>query len=180
MNKKIAFFSTTFFPLILLSSAIATEISHDTKKTYVSIEKIASMCSIVYQKIQNDKFAPELIIGISRGGLIPLGFLAGEQMFNNRTTRIISIRSYDDEGTQKKLNLIFPIHTEELKKFKSILVVDDIADSGKTLDYVITVLKNDLPTSTIKTATLFYKKRSVIQPDYYVEETRDWVVFPWE
>jgi hypoxanthine phosphoribosyltransferase len=50
------------------------------------------------------------------------------------------------------------------------LIVDDIADTGKTL--------KDLGNHT--TATLFYKERSIIKPTFYVEQTKDWIVFPWE
>jgi len=36
------------------------------------------------------------------------------------------------------------------------------------------------PDAIIKTAALFYKKRAMFTPDYYVEETANWIVFPWE
>jgi hypoxanthine phosphoribosyltransferase len=48
------------------------------------------------------------------------------------------------------------------------------------LDFVIKLIKEALPNATIKTAVLFYKPKSKIKPDYYVEETTDWIVFPWE
>lgn len=53
----------------------------------------------------------------------------------------------------------------------TILVVDDIADTGRTLDG-----KQML----FPTATLFYKPRSIVKPTFYVRETTDWIVFPWE
>ncbi|MCK4844739.1 MAG: phosphoribosyltransferase, partial [Candidatus Heimdallarchaeota archaeon] len=31
-----------------------------------------------------------------------------------------------------------------------------------------------------KSATLYYKKHSIIKPDYYIKETENWVVYPWE
>lgn len=176
MNRK----TITFFSLVIVFSAIVLETVSAVQKTYVSIEKIQAMCSSVYHKAQQDHFTPELLVGVSRGGLIPLGFLAGDQLFNNRNTKIISIRSYDDQYHQKNLTLLLPVHEEELKKFTSILIIDDIADAGKTLEYVRALLAKELPMATIKTATLFYKNRSVIKPDYYVEETGDWIVFPWE
>jgi hypoxanthine phosphoribosyltransferase len=51
-----------------------------------------------------------------------------------------------------------------------LLIVDDIADTGKTLK------KYDWFAS----ATLYYKRRSVIKPTFYVKETENWIVFPWE
>jgi hypoxanthine phosphoribosyltransferase len=56
------------------------------------------------------------------------------------------------------------------------LIVDDIADTGKTLNnYTLNDYNYSFPT-----ATLFYKKRSIIQPTFYVETTDKWIVFPWE
>ena len=52
------------------------------------------------------------------------------------------------------------------------LVVDDIADTG------VTLLK--YRDNFRATATLYYKKRSVVKPRFYVYETNKWVVFPWE
>jgi hypoxanthine phosphoribosyltransferase len=54
---------------------------------------------------------------------------------------------------------------------KETLIVDDIADTGKTLDGY-----QDL----FPIATLFYKPRSIVKPTFYVKETSNWIVFPWE
>lgn len=55
--------------------------------------------------------------------------------------------------------------------YENTLIVDDIADTGITLRKC-----GNLYT----TATLFYKPRSKVKPDFYVEETTKWIVFPWE
>ena len=54
------------------------------------------------------------------------------------------------------------------------LVVDDIADTGKTLA--------SYPYSAYDTATIHYKPRSIIKPTYFVEEIKndDWIVYPYE
>ena len=59
-----------------------------------------------------------------------------------------------------------------------ILLVDDVADSGKSLQLVYEHLLKKA--KEIKTLTIFYKPWSSILPDYYVKETRAWIVFPWE
>jgi len=53
------------------------------------------------------------------------------------------------------------------------LLVDDIADTGETLKQYSTW-------DILGTATLFYKERSVVKPDFFVEVTDKWIVFPWE
>lgn len=73
--------------------------------------------------------------------------------------------------------LNIPVYTDEIKfdfttyYCNEILVVDDIADTGKTLDGFHMVFP---------TATLFYKPRSKVKPTCYVIETVNWLVFPWE
>ena len=61
-----------------------------------------------------------------------------------------------------------------------ILLVDDIADSGDTLQTVkdkLTVWHKE-----VTTLTLIYKTHSIIKPDYYYEKriNKQWVIFPWE
>ena len=60
-----------------------------------------------------------------------------------------------------------------------ILVVDDVADSGKSLKLVKTYICQ-LGAMETRAATIYYKPWSVVKPDYYVRETKRWVVFPWE
>jgi len=55
------------------------------------------------------------------------------------------------------------------------LIVDDVADTGKTLQQLKTVYNFDFIT-----ATLHYKVRSVVKPNFFVEETDKWIVYPWE
>jgi len=52
------------------------------------------------------------------------------------------------------------------------LIVDDVVDSGSTLV--------QYHGKGVALATLHYKPYSSIKPHFYVEETRDWVVYPWE
>jgi hypoxanthine phosphoribosyltransferase len=60
------------------------------------------------------------------------------------------------------------------KDIKNVLIVDDIADTGKTLA--------ELKEYNFQTATLYYKSRSIIKPTFIGEEVEndEWVVFPWE
>lgn len=55
---------------------------------------------------------------------------------------------------------------------KDIIIVDDICDTGKTLKPFIE--------KGYTTACLFYKPRSDVKPTFYIEETNEWIVFPYE
>ena len=56
-----------------------------------------------------------------------------------------------------------------------ILVVDDIADSGKTLEYYKNMERD------VVIFTMHYHKQSSVIPDFWYEEKKDeWIVYPWE
>jgi uncharacterized protein len=62
---------------------------------------------------------------------------------------------------------------------ETILLFDDVADTGETLEFVKKYLEGR-GVKKIYTATLFYKPHSSIKPDYYGEETIAWIIFPYE
>lgn len=64
-------------------------------------------------------------------------------------------------------------------KGERVLLFDDIADSGKSLEFTQQLLL-ELGSVEVKTATIFYKAHSVIKPDFFAKEVSGWVVFPFE
>jgi uncharacterized protein len=62
---------------------------------------------------------------------------------------------------------------------KSVLIVDEVADSGRSLRLIKEHIM-ERGARQVKTATLFYKNECTLKPDYYESETDCWVVFPWE
>ncbi|MEO1937062.1 MAG: phosphoribosyltransferase family protein [Sulfurimonas sp.] len=66
------------------------------------------------------------------------------------------------------------------ENIKKVLVVDDIADSGETLAHVMEYFQNNYPEVEFQSATLFYKKSSVYEPTYWVQEANVWIDFFWE
>jgi hypoxanthine phosphoribosyltransferase len=64
-------------------------------------------------------------------------------------------------------------------KGKKVLVVDDVADTGKSLALVREHLKKEDATD-IKTATIYYKPWSTLTPDWFEKKTSRWIIFPWE
>ena len=58
------------------------------------------------------------------------------------------------------------------------LIIDDIADSGRSLYHYT---ENDTQFNKYFIATMFYHKRSIVKPDFYLYEKDDkWIIFPWE
>jgi hypoxanthine phosphoribosyltransferase len=62
---------------------------------------------------------------------------------------------------------------------KRVLIVDEVADTGKSLKMVREHIVQE-GAEEVKTATVYYKPWSVVRPDYFAKETSDWIVFPWE
>jgi len=64
-------------------------------------------------------------------------------------------------------------------KDKKVLVVDDVADTGKSLALVRKHLKEQGATQ-VKIATIYYKPWSILIPDWFEKKTSRWIIFPWE
>ena len=95
--------------------------------------------------------------------------------------------SYNDDNERK--STVFSSGTlsliDELNKYNNVLLVDDLADSGKTLSEFHELYKfiaNKVKVPNIKTACLYYKTKSEFKPDYYASSTEEevWLNFPWE
>lgn len=115
------------------------------------------------------------IICIATGGLI-LGKLLSEKL--NLPLGIISMKAYEDK---KLKTLKFDRHISSTKKVAgAVLLVDDITDSGTSFKAAYNYLSNYKGIKKIKTASLFNKPSSSFIPDYFVKETSDWIVFPYE
>ncbi|KON33185.1 MAG: hypothetical protein AC479_05435 [miscellaneous Crenarchaeota group-6 archaeon AD8-1] len=128
------------------------------------------------KKILSDHFIPNIIIAVTRGGWIPARLLSDLLEVHNITT--IGIKSYSNIAT--KMNQ--PIINQKLKILisgKKILLVDDVADSGESLQLAKKhILKQN--NVELKIATIYKKNKSKIDPDYYEKTIKNWIIFPWE
>jgi len=114
------------------------------------------------------------IIAISRGGLT-LGHILSD--FLRIPVATFTIQSYTDIQTQGELVITEPLKTRI--NGKQVLLVDDVADSGKTLIRATAYLKRFKPAS-IRVVTMFYKPHSLYRPDYFAKHTTKWILFPYE
>jgi len=116
----------------------------------------------------------DAIIAIARGGL-SLAQLLGEY-YDLRAVYSINTIGYNDT---KKLDSVKVFNLPQLQDAKSVLIVDDIVDSGDTLVEVLKALGEVYPHVRFKTASLFYKKSAKIAPNWYVKESTEWIDFYW-
>lgn len=126
-------------------------------------------------KVVIKDFNPQAVVAIARGGMTMGHFLA--IAFKNRNLFSLNSIHYDDT---KKLDTINIFNIPDLNNFTKVLVVDDIIDSGESMVEILSVLSKQYPHIEFKTATLFYKPKAIMKPDFTVKEAKDWIEFFWD
>ena len=119
-------------------------------------------------------FEPDIILAVARGGVTLGHFLA--EKFKIRALYTLNSIHYDDT---KKLDTIEVFNIPNLPTNKRVLIVDDIVDSGESLEEIIKILKQKFPQTIFKTCVLFYKKDAIFTPDFKVKEAHEWIKFFW-
>ncbi len=142
----------------------------------VSWDQSYQMTFYLFEKMAEDNYYPDIIVGIARGGWIPARLLA--DFYGNRRTANIKIEFYNNTSRTSDNPIITQKISEKVED-KIVLIVDDVADSGKSLTAAVEHIK-EMGAKEIRTATLYYKKQSIVKPEYYIKETKAWIVYPWE
>ena len=135
----------------------------------------------------HEKFKPTVLVGIMRGAAPILDILS---RILKLPIAYIVIQSYSGDGMEDKQGeLMFAREISSLAKeddFKKVLLIDDLSDTGLTLNKSIEWLKNYQPTKNfikeIKTACLWKKKSSTFEPDFCPVklDSDPWIVQPTE
>jgi len=148
-----------------------------TEVTYVapSWRQIYSMLLSQSHSIRGSGFCPDVIVGVSRGGWLPARVLS--DLLENANLANAKAESYTGIATGGTPSLTQSVSADVAGK--RVLVVDEVADSGKSLRLVAEHV-SALGAREVKTATLFLKVGCPFKPDYFAAETDSWVVFPWE
>ncbi len=121
-------------------------------------------------------FHPDIVIAVARGGLV----LAGAMTYalGVKLCDAINVEFYTDVNqTLPDPILLAPMLDTESVQGQRILVVDDVADSGRTLGLVLKLLRGF--GADVRSAVLYAKPRTIVQPDFVWKSTEEWIVFPW-
>jgi hypoxanthine phosphoribosyltransferase len=138
--------------------------------------QIYRMLLQIADKIRMDNFKPDVIVGVSRGGWPPARVLS--DLLENPNVANVKAEFYVGVAeTKGEPTLTQPVSVNV--SGKKVLVVDEIADTGKSLQLIREHLKAR-GASEVRIATIYLKPWSIVKPDYYAKETNRWVVFPWE
>ncbi len=142
----------------------------------VSWDKLYRMCIKLADQIKQSDFKPTILVGIARGGWIIARILS--DLLNNPNVASILVKFYKDiYKTEEKPRIAQPVSTSV--KGENVLLIDDVSDSGKSLRVAIQhILTKDC--ASCKTATIHFKTWSVTKPNFFVEETEAWIIYPHE
>ena len=156
------------------------------KKLIISFEEYLEIVEKLSVEI-NKKYSPTVLVGIMRGAAPIIDILS--RIFKLPTAYIV-IQSYSGKGVENKQGeLIFSREMSSIatgEDFKRVLLIDDLSDTGLTLNKSIDWLKNYEPIkdfmTEIKTACLWKKKSSKFNPDFCPVLLKDdpWIVQPTE
>ena len=139
-------------------------------------DQIYEMLLNLAEKIHNDRFCPDMIVGIARGGWPPARVMS--DLLGNPKLGNIGVEFYLGIAEPRSEPVITQPVSIPVAGAK-VLVLDDVADTGKSLQLVKGhVMMHGA--NEVKIATIYYKPWSIIKPDYYEKKTRKWIVFPWE
>jgi hypoxanthine phosphoribosyltransferase len=160
------------------------------KKEYINAQQLLEDSFQLGIKIFESGFRPNFIVGIWRGGT-PVGIAVQELLdFFGIKTDHIAIRTSAYEGINQRSRQI-QVHglgyiTRTINSEDSLLIVDDVYDSGLSVQAVIEALeertRKNLP-HDIRIATVYYKPKNNETdrvPDFYMHETDKWLIFPHE
>ncbi|MBL6429503.1 MULTISPECIES: xanthine phosphoribosyltransferase [Maritimibacter] len=113
------------------------------------------------------------VVAITRGGLAPAMIVARE--LDIRTVDTISVKSYNHQ-TQTEPVVIKSPDMEVCGDGTGVLVVDDLVDTGKTLEVVRDLMPN------AHFATVYAKPKGKPMVDSYITEVSQdtWIFFPWD
>lgn len=143
------------------------------EKYYYSYSEFVGDIALLAKKVE--EYKPDTLVAIARGGLTLGHFLA--QALERRRLFTLSSIHYEKE---QKLESVDILNIPDLSGAKRVLLIDDIVDSGETLQAVVSRLKKHYPKCEFKIATLFYKTTALIEADYTLKRADKWIEFFWE
>ncbi len=164
------------------------------KKRFVAADDLLRDSFQLAANICNDGFRPDFVVGLWRGGsAVGIAVQEGLEFLGIRTDHIAIRTSYRGAPSYSemvsKANAI-RVHglqylLENLCSRHGLLIVDDVYSTGSSVAAVIDQLaiktRRNLPRD-IRIATVWYRPTAgtLRVPDYFVHETTDWLVLPYE
>jgi xanthine phosphoribosyltransferase len=163
-------------------------------KIYYTWSDVEHHTQEILRQIHADAWRPDYVVGLTRGGLVPANLIS-QYLGCRMETLKVSLR--DDTECESNLWMAEDAFGHEMEQPKNILIVDDINDTGATLNYI----RQDWPSgcfpdnprwtevwgSNVRVAVLVDNESSKSEipisysaVDINKAEQDSWIVFPWE
>lgn len=128
------------------------------------------------EQVAADDYRPDVILSIARGGLLLAGAIS--YALDVKNIHVINVKFYTDVNERLDVPIILPPapSTVDITGLK-VLIVDDVADTGMTLQLVREFCAAHVAESRI--AVIYEKPRSLVQCEYVWRRTELWINFPW-
>ena len=164
-------------------------------KIYYTWSDVEHHTQEILRQICSDSWRPDYVVGLTRGGLVPANLIS-QYLGCRMETLKVSLRDSDSES-ESNLWMAEDAFGHEMDQPKNILIVDDINDTGATLNYI----REDWPSgcfpdnprwtevwgSNVRVAVLVDNESSKSEVpvsysavDINKSEQDSWIVFPWE
>lgn len=143
----------------------------------ISWARVARLARSLAEDIRASGFRASHVVAIARGGYVPARLLCDR--LNLYELDSIRIAHYRAGATKTPEARLVSALASDIRG-GDVLLVDDVADTGDTLELAVDYLQ-DLAPRSIKVAVLQYKRQSPYKPDYWAEEvvTWRWLIYPW-
>lgn len=163
-------------------------------KTFVAADDLLLDSFRLAVTIRDSGFRPDFLVGLWRGGsAVGIAVQEGLQHLGIETDHIAVRTSYSGQpGYRQMVDTAESIRVHGLDYLidrvcaeHSLLIVDDVYSTGSSVSAVIDRLtakaRRNLP-QDIRIATVWYRptERTLRVPDYYIHETKDWLILPYE
>lgn len=158
-------------------------------KTYIDAHQLLLDSYELGLNVLESDFRPDYIVGVWRGGT-PVGIAIQELLeYAGLHTDHIAIRTSHYTGIAKTSESVI-VHglqylVEKVNAQDNVLIVDDVFDSGRSVQQVILDLESRCRRNTpvFKIATPYFKpsnNKTDLEPDFFLHKTEEWLVFPHE
>jgi hypoxanthine phosphoribosyltransferase len=128
------------------------------------------------RRILADGFVPEVVVAIARGGLLPAGAIAYGLGVKN--CGALNVEFYTGIGTVLDApEVLPPLLDIDYLQGRRVLLVDDVADSGRTLALAVKLLEDR--GADMRSVVIYTKPTTIVRPDYSWKDTALWIDFPW-
>jgi uncharacterized protein len=146
------------------------------EREWMTWDDVGTAVDELAAQIQAGEFMPDAVLALARGGLPAGGALAYALGVKTMATLNVEFYTGVDERLDEPL-LLPPVPDLTVLRTERLLIVDDVADTGRTLALARDFCAEHV--DDVRTAVLYEKPQSVVRSDFVWRRTDKWINFPW-